>query len=162
MKDELNDLLDGYEAMLTREKRAKDSDVSKYKKALDSYLEVKKTVICPVFVEFEKPLKERNHDSKITEWDGIWSPSNDSRNDPFIGLAVYPLPYERHEFNDTNTPAIHFYAKIQEDKIWVHVCDMMPKRGGSSGSIGKEYPTDKICQNDVRQEVLSFMKKIFA
>jgi len=162
MKDELNEILDKYDEALAQEKKAQDDKESEFMQAFEGYLKIKKTVIRPALEGVTVILEKHHHGYNIVDRENTPSLTEDYRKGPFIGLEFFPFPYMRREFDETSTPSIRFSPRLLSGVIVVYVCTNTPKEGGSSVREKKEFPINEITQDDIRQEVFSFIKKIFA
>ncbi|MDW5552289.1 hypothetical protein [Methanosarcina sp.] len=103
-------------------------------------------------------LKEHGHEYKIIEKRGSGIEHKKDTNSS-IDMILHPCPYKWDQISTLDVPYISFTTALTDKCIYISESNMMPGKGGSSGSIGS-YKIDEIKPELVQNTILSLLKEI--
>jgi hypothetical protein len=157
MRQELQHLLDGYDARRNveqaREQKAKDDEV----RFLQDFAEVRRKLIRPVFEAAGALLEERGHRYSIAEQE--FTPGGASAvNEAGITLRVVPSGTKAPLHEDQRSLAIA--TRHYNRTVWINSGEA-PGAGGLAGVRGA-FPLEKITRQLVEDEVIAFVARVLA
>lgn len=158
INSELEDILNKYDKKIELKDGQKKKQLSENNEILTDFEKLCTEVIRPTMEEIEKSIKEHGHDCKIYAGEGNGA-TYDKNVNSFIKINIYPYPYKRNLFFNTNTPYLSFQTILPKKEIYITRSTMMPEKGGTSRGIGS-YKIDEINPEFVHETILSLLREI--
>jgi hypothetical protein len=158
INSELKDILDKYDRKLESKEEKENKKLSENKDYLNEFEKLCTEVIRPVMENIGNSLKDRGHEYKIIEKKGSGIKYKKD-TDSSIEMILYPYPYKWDQISTLDVPSISFITSITNKEIIISESNMMPGKGGSSGSIGS-YKMDEIKPELVQKTIILLLKKI--
>lgn len=158
-KSAMEGIFDKYKKAQKQAKEKQAVVESKEKTFLDAFKNKITDTIRPCLEDFSVVLKEQGHECRVASIDSSENINTAKKaKEPEIIMTVFPngIDFGR----GTDIPKIAFHAIIYEQKVVAHISSTMPGRGGMSGSGGK-FSIDEITTETIKQEVLTFLGKVF-
>ncbi len=161
IKKNLSSVLDDYDRGIGERQQAVKKTTIEEVSFVEEFKRLRAEVIRPILEEFGGELRQRGHEYEIKESES--GKDDQGRTLPaYIGMAVYPKDFKRSEFTKlgADTPWVGFTAWTYEKKIAFGSSNIMPGRGGSSGS-SSEHKIEELTHDLVMQQVAKGLKRIF-
>jgi hypothetical protein len=157
VKDQLDALLDHYDAERHRRHEQAARAKSAHEQFLEQFDQLCEQVIRPTMEAIGGRLKARGHDFRI-EWRRESRDAEGRVKPALISMNLYLAGTDRANYTSTSTPGVSFVAD-RGGTVYSHGSTMTPFSGGMAGARNNWQP-DALTREVVETEILEVLQSV--